>query len=166
MRNGVLVEETYRIFACWDLSATLRQNLSRIREENPIGATNSAWLKEIVATLADILTFTFPGLPATTISGTSISVTVPHATNVTALAPTYTTLPGITGVPSSGTARNFTTPQTYVINGSNLTGWSSVTIPATSAGIVTITPGSPSDHVSIAIPDPGGNLFVRLKVSE
>ena len=53
MRKGVLVEETYRIFACWDLSATLRQNLSRIREENPIGATNAAWLKEVVATLSN-----------------------------------------------------------------------------------------------------------------
>ena len=70
-----------------------------------------------VATLADILTFTFPGLPATTIAGTSISVTVPYATDVTALAPTYTMLPGATGVPSPGTVRNFTTPQTYIING-------------------------------------------------
>ena len=50
--------------------------------------------------------------------------------------------------------------------GSNLLGWTSVTIPATSAGIVTITPGSPSDHVSVAIPDPGGKLFVRLRVSQ
>ena len=70
-----------------------------------------------VATAADILTFTFPGLPATTITGTNISVTVPYATAVTALAPTYTTLPGATGNPVSGTARNFTGPLTYVING-------------------------------------------------
>ncbi len=80
-------------------------------------ASVSGVLSVQVATLADILTFTFPGLPATTIAGTSISVTVPYATDVTALAPTYTTLPGVTGVPPSGTARNFTTPQTYLING-------------------------------------------------
>ena len=53
MRKGVLVEETYRILACWDLSAPLRQNLSRIREQNPIGASNTAWLKEVVATLSN-----------------------------------------------------------------------------------------------------------------
>lgn len=53
MRKGVLAEETYRILACWDLAATLRQNLNRIREENPIGATNTAWLKEVAATLSN-----------------------------------------------------------------------------------------------------------------
>ncbi|MCX6877539.1 MAG: DUF1819 family protein [Verrucomicrobia bacterium] len=53
MRKGVLVEETYRIFACWDLSASLRLNLSRFREQNPIGASNAAWLKEVVATLSN-----------------------------------------------------------------------------------------------------------------
>lgn len=53
MRKGVLIEETYRIFASWDLSATLRKNLSRIREENPIGAPNAAWLKEVVSTLSN-----------------------------------------------------------------------------------------------------------------
>ena len=52
MRKGVLVEETYRIFSCWDLSASLRQNLTRIREQNPIGASNAAWLREVFATLS------------------------------------------------------------------------------------------------------------------
>ncbi len=50
--------------------------------------------------------------------------------------------------------------------GSNLTGWTPVTIPTTSAGIVTITPGSPSDHVKVTIPDPGTQIFVRLKVTQ
>jgi hypothetical protein len=53
MRKGVLVEETYRIFGYWDLASPLRQNLSRIRDENPIGASNSAWLREVVATLSN-----------------------------------------------------------------------------------------------------------------
>ena len=44
--------------------------------------------------------------------------------------------------------------------------WTEVAIPLTSAGIVTITPGSPSDHVSVAIPDLGTTAFARLKVSE
>jgi autotransporter-associated beta strand protein len=50
--------------------------------------------------------------------------------------------------------------------GSDFTGWTPVTIPATSAGSVTITPGTPSDHVSVALPDLGPKGFARLKVTE
>ncbi len=50
--------------------------------------------------------------------------------------------------------------------GSNLMGWTPVTIPATSLGIVTITPGSPSDHVVVTLPGSGSSKFVRLKVSQ
>jgi len=50
--------------------------------------------------------------------------------------------------------------------GSDFTGWTPVTIPATSAGSVTITPGTPSDHVSVALPDLGTHGFARLKVTE
>jgi hypothetical protein len=48
----------------------------------------------------------------------------------------------------------------------NLVNWTQVNIPATSAGIVSITPGSPADHVRVALPDLGRSGFVRLKVSE
>ena len=48
--------------------------------------------------------------------------------------------------------------------GSDLTGWTPVAIPATSAGLVTITPGSPSDHITVTIPALGTKVFVRLKV--
>lgn len=50
--------------------------------------------------------------------------------------------------------------------GSDLTGWTAVTIPATSGGSVTITPGTPSDHVKVLIPTPGARTFVRLKVTQ
>ena len=50
--------------------------------------------------------------------------------------------------------------------GSDLTGWTAVTIPATTAGIVTITPGSPSDHVKVTLPAGGSQQFARLKVSQ
>ena len=50
--------------------------------------------------------------------------------------------------------------------GSNLTGWTPVIIPATSSGIVTITPGSPFDLVRIAISGGETQTFVRLKVSQ
>ena len=48
----------------------------------------------------------------------------------------------------------------------NLGDWTEVPVPLTSAGTVTITPGSPSDHVSVAIPDLGEAGFARLKVTE
>jgi hypothetical protein len=96
-------------------------------------ASVSAVLYVQVANPAYILSFTFPGLAVATISGTAISATVPYATDVTALAPTYTTLPGATGVPASGTVRNFTTPQTYVINGSKTYTVTVAKIPASTA---------------------------------
>ena len=69
----------------------------------------------------NILTFDFPGQPATTFSGTNISVTVPYGTSVTALAPTYTLSALATASPVSGTTRNFTTPQTYTVTAQDLT---------------------------------------------
>jgi hypothetical protein len=50
--------------------------------------------------------------------------------------------------------------------GSDLTGWTDTTIPATSAGAVTITPGTPTDHVRVVIPSSGGKVFARLKASQ
>ena len=50
--------------------------------------------------------------------------------------------------------------------GSNLTGWTDVIIPATSAGDVTITPGNTADHVKVTLPDLGTKGYVRLKVSQ
>jgi hypothetical protein len=49
--------------------------------------------------------------------------------------------------------------------GNNLNGWTPVTIPASSAGMVEITPGTPSDRVKVTIPNQGNQIFVRLKVS-
>ena len=50
--------------------------------------------------------------------------------------------------------------------GSDLTGRTPVVIPTTSAGIVIITPGSPSDHVNVTLPVGGNQTFARLKVSK
>ncbi len=50
--------------------------------------------------------------------------------------------------------------------GNNLSGWTSVNIPALSSGIVTITSGSPSDRAKVTIPDQGSSTFVRLKISQ
>ncbi|MEN9974219.1 MAG: hypothetical protein RLZZ282_225, partial [Verrucomicrobiota bacterium] len=49
------------------------------------------------------------------ITGTNIAVTVPFGTDVTSLAPTYTTSFGATGDLASGSTQDFTTPQTYTL---------------------------------------------------
>jgi autotransporter-associated beta strand protein len=78
----------------------------------------SAATSILISNPTDILSFTFPGLPTTTISGTNITVTVPFSTNVTALAPTYTLASGGTCVPASGSTQNFTSPVNYVVSAS------------------------------------------------
>ena len=50
--------------------------------------------------------------------------------------------------------------------GSDLTGWTPVTILGTIPGIVEIIPGSPSDRVKVTIPNQGPQTFVRLKVTK
>jgi hypothetical protein len=44
--------------------------------------------------------------------------------------------------------------------------WTKVTIPPTTSGSVTITPGVNTDHVSVAIPVSGSNGFARLLATE
>jgi hypothetical protein len=65
--------------------------------------------------------------------------------------------------------RNESTPPatTQVVEyGNDLDGWTEVPVPASSAGPVTITPGTPFDHVTVVIPVLGASAFARLKVSE
>lgn len=45
--KGLLIDETYRIFAGWDLTQTRRENLDRVRAENPIGAPTTTWLRDV-----------------------------------------------------------------------------------------------------------------------
>src|SRR4051794_34592593 len=52
LRKGALIEDTYRVFQTWDLGRSVRQNLQKLRETNPIGAPNQAWLREITSTLS------------------------------------------------------------------------------------------------------------------
>jgi len=91
-------------------------------------ATNAAddlWATNVMsfgpALGKDILTFAFSGLPATVISGTNITLTVPLFVDVTALAPTYTVSPNALpdAVFPSGAARDFTNPKTYTITAQN-----------------------------------------------
>ncbi|MCX6878404.1 MAG: DUF6288 domain-containing protein [Verrucomicrobia bacterium] len=50
--------------------------------------------------------------------------------------------------------------------GSDLTGWSAVTIPEATYDNVSITPGTFSDHVKVIIPNSVTKRFVRLKVTQ
>ena len=38
--------------------------------------------------------------------------------------------------------------------------------PAKNSGIMTITPGSPSDQVKVTLPVPGEMVFARLRVAQ
>lgn len=51
-RKGVLVEETRTALRHWDESLSVRDNVERLRRENPFGAPTEKWLNEITATLS------------------------------------------------------------------------------------------------------------------
>ena len=63
----------------------------------------------------DIQEFSFPNLPAATISNTHISVTVPYSTDVKALTPNIKVADGASIKPASGTQADFSKPQTYTV---------------------------------------------------
>ncbi len=77
----------------------------RLKDEIPFVAPPSA----------DIREFRFPDLAPAKISKGEITVTVPFATDVTALAPTITVSAEATITPASGTVRDFSKPQTYTV---------------------------------------------------
>lgn len=52
VRKGVLIEETYRCLAVWNSAVSVKENINTIREKNPVGAANTAWLREITATIS------------------------------------------------------------------------------------------------------------------
>ena len=42
-----MIDETYKVFTSWDLAASKRANLDRLRETNYIGAATEAWLRYV-----------------------------------------------------------------------------------------------------------------------
>ena len=86
----------------------------------------------------DILTFKFPGQFDTVISGLNISLTVPTNTNITALRPTYTASAFAVGTPASGTAKDFTNPQSYTIVPQNGGASKTYTVTVTKAAIPSV----------------------------
>ncbi len=49
--KGAMIYETYAVFAAWDFTRTKRKNLDRLRDENFIGASSSAWLRYVTKVL-------------------------------------------------------------------------------------------------------------------
>ncbi len=45
--KGSMIEETYAVFAAWDLARSKRENLDRLRAENFIGAGSDTWLRDV-----------------------------------------------------------------------------------------------------------------------
>ena len=74
-----------------------------------------------------------------TIDGTSVSATVPHGTDVTALVPTITVSAGATISPASGQAQDFAAPVTYTVTAEDGTTTASyeVTVTVAAAGAST-----------------------------
>ncbi len=76
IRKGVLVEETYRVFSHWDERCSLQENIEAIRANNPIGARNMAWLREITATISNRFSSGDPFLPLVVLAKGGLSVDI------------------------------------------------------------------------------------------
>lgn len=46
-----MINETYAVLAAWDFAASKRRNLDRLRRDNFIGATSTAWLRDVAKVL-------------------------------------------------------------------------------------------------------------------
>jgi autotransporter-associated beta strand protein len=69
----------------------------------------------IVPAANDIREFRFPELHPARISKSDIRLTIPYATDITALVPNIKVSDGATLAPESGVRRDFSTPQTYTV---------------------------------------------------
>jgi hypothetical protein len=49
--KGAMINETYAVFAAWDFALSKRENLDRLRRENFIGASTTAWLRDMAKVL-------------------------------------------------------------------------------------------------------------------
>ncbi|WP_438006163.1 BrxA family protein [Sorangium sp. So ce321] len=45
--KGAMIDETYAVFTAWDFARSKRENLTRLREENFIGASTGTWLRDV-----------------------------------------------------------------------------------------------------------------------
>ena len=45
--KGAMIPETYAVFRGWDLAQSKGENLSRLRQENSVGAGSSTLLRDV-----------------------------------------------------------------------------------------------------------------------
>jgi hypothetical protein len=45
--KGAIIDETYAVFAAWEIERSKRENLDRLREQNLIGAKSATWLRDV-----------------------------------------------------------------------------------------------------------------------
>ncbi len=69
-----MLEETYRIFAHFHLAQSLRENIARVREQNLIGASNQAWLREVTATVSSRYAHGDPIAPLVTLAAGGLAL--------------------------------------------------------------------------------------------
>ena len=133
-----LKDNHYKVIAMRDLAAyidpaiaaKLPQKAGEFKEPDPIAlakedkpyvAPPAMGIRSVpanngsVSAAKDLLTFVLPGAISCAISGIRIDAYVAPTAELNALAPTFTLSPSAAAVPGSGTTRDFTKPQTYVI---------------------------------------------------
>lgn len=49
--KGPMITETYAVFRSWDLGRSKRDNLSRLRDENPLGSVSQTWVRDVAKVL-------------------------------------------------------------------------------------------------------------------
>jgi hypothetical protein len=49
--KGAMIDESYSVFASWDLGLSKRENLDRLRADNSIGAGSTTWLRDVAKVL-------------------------------------------------------------------------------------------------------------------
>ena len=117
-----LKDNHYQAIAMRDLTgyidpakaAKLPQKSGEFKEPEPIAlATEDK--PYLPPPAKDIQEFSFPNLPAATISNTHISVSVPYSTDVKALTPNIKVADGATVTPAPGTKGDFSKPHIYTV---------------------------------------------------
>ena len=107
----------------------------------------------------EIREFRFPDLQPGRISKSGIRLTVPHATDVTALAPDIKVSADATVAPASGVGRDFSTPQTYTVTAQD---------GSAKKYIVTVEKTAVSgakDMLTVALPEARGTAMSRNRVA-
>ena len=72
--KGAMIEETYAVFAAWDLHRSKRENLDRLRAENFIGAKSATWLRDVAKVLNRRFDPTGRDLPLVTLAKKGVSL--------------------------------------------------------------------------------------------